>query len=76
MNNDYPDEIENETSERNQLQEEKTMDLKQKKKSVSNLASKRPVQREKETLDIEPLNENNLVIDNKKSETIEIDDPW
>ena len=55
---------------------QKNMMVKQKKKSVSNLASKRPVQREKETLDIEPLNENNLVIDNKKSETIEIDDPW
>jgi len=40
------------------------------------LASKRPIQNAKETLDIEPLGENNLVADNNKSENFEIDDPW
>ena len=48
----------------------------QKKQSTTNLASKRPSQNATETLDIEPLNEQNLVQDNKKSEEFEIDDPW
>ena len=51
-------------------------DLKFKKKSVSNFASKRPVERTKETLDIEPIDEINLVDDKKKLENFEIDDPW
>ena len=42
----------------------------------SNLASKRTIQNATETLDIEPLDEQNLVQDNKKSEKFEIDDPW
>ena len=50
--------------------------LKQKKQSTTNLASKRPIQNATETLDIEPLDEQNLVQDNKKSEKFEIDDPW
>ena len=60
----------------NQLGEEKNIDLKQKKQLNNNLASKRPIQNSKETLDIEPLDEQNLVQDNKKSEKFEIDDPW
>jgi len=49
---------------------------KQKKQSTTNLASKRPIQNATETIDIEPLEEQNLVQDNKKSEKFEIDDPW
>ncbi len=60
----------------NQIDEEKKIDLKQKQKSNTNLASKRPIQNAKETLDIEPVDEKNLVKDNKKSENFEIDDPW
>jgi len=60
----------------NQIDEEKKIDLKQKQKSNTNLASKRPIQNAKETLDIEPVDEKNLVKDNKKSEKFEIDDPW
>jgi len=56
--------------------EEKNIDLKKKKKSNINLASKRPIQNAIETLDIEPLDEKNLVNDKKKSEKFEIDDPW
>ena len=52
------------------------LNLKQKKQSTTNLASKRPVQNATETLDIEPLNEQNLVQENKKSRKFEIDDPW
>ena len=40
------------------------------------MASKRPIQNAKETLDIEPLDENNFVKDKKSLENFEIDDPW
>jgi len=75
MENDYSDQIENQTSF-DRINEEKNIDFKQKKKSTTNLASKRPIQNATETLDIEPLDEQNLVQDNKKSENFEIDDPW
>ena len=48
----------------------------QKKKTNTNLAAKRPIQNSRETLDIEPLDQQNLVKDNKKAENFEIDDPW
>ena len=70
MDNDYSDQIEN------QIDEKINVDFKQKKQSTTNLASKRPIQNPTETLDIEPLDEQNLVQDNKKSEKFEIDDPW
>ena len=54
----------------------KTIYFKQKKQTTTNLASKRPIQNSIETLDVEPLDEQNLVQDNKKSEKFEIDDPW
>ena len=47
-----------------------------KTQSKSNRASKRPIQRSKEPLDIEPVEEKNIVIENPQSESIEIDDPW
>ena len=75
MENDYSSQNEN-LNKVNQIDEEKNIDLKQKQKSNTNLSSKRPIQNAKETLDIEPLDEKNLVKDNKKSENFEIDDPW
>ena len=75
MDNDYSDQIENQNS-LNQIDEEKNDDFKQKKQSNTNFASKRPIQNARETLDIEPLDQQNLVMDNKKSENFEIDDPW
>ena len=75
MDNDDSDQIQNQNSV-NQIDEKNNIDLKQKKQSTTNLASKRPIQNATETLDIEPLNEQNLVQDNKKSEKFEIDDPW
>ena len=75
MDNEYTGEVKNQKS-LNQLDEEKNIDFKQMRNSNTNLASKRPIQSSKETLDIEPLDENNLVKDNKKSEKFEIDDPW
>ncbi|MDC2995415.1 PRC-barrel domain-containing protein [Prochlorococcus sp. AH-736-F09] len=75
MDNDYSDQIENQNSV-NQIDKENNIDFKQKIKSTANLASKRPIQNATDTLDIEPLDEQNLVQDNKKSEKFEIDDPW
>jgi len=75
MENDFSSKNEN-LNNVNQIDEEKNIDLKQKQKSNTNLASKRPIQNATETLDIEPVDEKNLVKDNKKSENFEIDDPW
>ena len=75
MDNDYSDQIENQNSV-NQINEKNSIDYKERKQSTTNLASKRPIQNSTETLDIEPLDEQNLVQDNKKPEKFEIDDPW
>ncbi len=75
MENDFSSKNEN-LNNVNQIDEEKNIDLKQKQKLNTNLASKRPIQNATETLDIEPLDEQNLEQDNKKSEKFEIDDPW
>ena len=76
MENDYSEETEFQNIDDDQINEEKNIDFSSQKQSRSNLASKRPIQRAKEPLDIEPLDEKNLVIENKQSEKIEIDDPW
>jgi len=75
MDNDDSDQIQNQNSV-NQIDEKNTIDLEQKKQSTTNLASKRPIQNATETLDIEPIDEQKLVQDNKKLEEFEIDDPW
>ena len=75
MDNDDSDQMENQTRF-NQIDEKNDIDFKQKKQSTTNLASKRPIQNATETLDIEPLDEQNLVQDIKKLEEFEIDDPW
>ncbi|MDA9693625.1 PRC-barrel domain-containing protein [Prochlorococcus sp. AH-736-P13] len=72
MDNDYSDQIENQNIF-NQIDEENNIDFNQKKQST---IKKRPIQNATETLDIEPLDEQNLVQDTKKSEKFEIDDPW
>ena len=70
--------LDNESSEQldNQVDEENITEFVVKKQSISNRASKRPIQRSKEPLDIEPVEEKKLVIDNLQSESFEIDDPW
>ena len=75
MDNDDSDQIQSQNIV-NQIDEKNNIDFKQKKQSTTNLASKRPIQNATETLDIEPLEEQNLVQDKKKSEKFEIDDPW
>ena len=76
MENDYSKELESSIYEENQIDEENTPDFTAKKESSAKRASKRPIQRSKEPLDIEPVEEKNLVIDSKQSESAEIDDPW
>jgi len=75
MDNDDSEQIENQNSV-NQLDKKNNIEFNQKKQSTTKLVSKRPIQNATETLDIEPLDEQNLVQDNKKSEKFEIDDPW
>ena len=60
----------------NQIDEENTIEFVSQKQSMSNRASKRPIQRSQEPLDIEPVEENKTVIENPLSEPVEIDDPW
>ena len=76
LENDFSDEEEYEIKQENQIGKDKKINFEQQKLSRTNLASKRPIERTKEPLDIEPLEENNLVIEDKKQEQLEIDDPW
>ena len=70
--------LDNESSEQleNQIDEENTTEFVVKSPSRSNRASKRPIQRSQEPLDIEPVEEKKIVIENPQSESVEIDDPW
>ena len=70
MDNDTSEQLENQTDEEN------TTEFFVKKPSMSSRASKRPIQRSQEPLDIEPVEEKKSVIENPQSESVEIDDPW
>ena len=76
MDNDFSEKLENQIDEGNQIDEENEKEIIVQSKSRSNRASKRPIQRSKEPFDIEPFEEKKLVIENPKSESVEIDDPW
>ena len=75
MDNDVSEKLENQIDEGNQIDEENEKEIIVQSKSRSNRASKRPIQRSKEPFDIEPFEEKKLVIENPKSESVEIDDP-
>ncbi len=70
--------LDNDSSEQldNQTDEENTTEFVIKRQSMSNRASKRPIQRSQEPLDIEPVEEKKIVTENPQSESVEIDDPW
>ena len=70
--------LDNDSSEQlaNQTDEENTTEFVIKRQSISNRASKRPIQRSQEPLDIEPVEEKKIVTENPQSESVEIDDPW
>ena len=70
--------LDNDSSEQldNQTIEENTTEFAVQRPSISNRASKRPIQRSQEPLDIEPVEDKKIVIENQHSESVEIDDPW
>ena len=70
--------LDNDSSEQldNQTDEENTTEFAVQRPSISNRASKRPIQRSQEPLDIEPVEEKKTVIENPQSESVGIDDPW
>ncbi len=70
--------LDNDSSEQldNQTDEENTTEFAVQRPSISNRASKRPIQRSREPLDIEPVEEKKTIIENPQSESVEIDDPW
>ncbi len=70
--------LDNDLSEslENKIEEANTSEFLVQKKSISNRASKRPIQRSQEPLDIEPVEEKKIVIENSQSESVEIEDPW
>ena len=76
MDNDFPEKLENQIDEGKQINEVNETEVFVKRQSRSNRASKRPIQRSKEPIDIEPVEEKKTVIENPKSESFEIDDPW
>ena len=47
-----------------------------KKKTLNKRASKRPVERAKETLDVEPISQLDLAQDGEVNDSNDIDDPW
>ena len=70
LENDFDEKLENE------IVEENTKEFVGNIKTSSNRASKRPIQRSNEPLDIEPVEDKKLFIENSESESFEIDDPW
>ena len=70
LDNDFSDEQEN------LINEQDNAEFVIKRKSSSTRASKRPIQRSTEPLDIEPVEEKKIVIEKPKLESFEIDDPW
>jgi len=70
LDNDSSEQLDNQTDEKN------TTEFAVQRPSISNRASKRPIQRSQEPLDIEPVEEKKTVIENPQSESVEIDDPW
>jgi len=70
--------LDNDSSEQldNQTDEENTTEFAVQRPSISNRASKRPIQRSQEPLDIEPVEEKKTAIENPQSQSVEIDDPW
>ena len=70
LENDFEEKLEN------KIVEENNKEFVGNIKSSSTRASKRPIQRSDEPLDIEPVEDKKLFIENLESESIEIDDPW
>ena len=76
IDNDYLEPVDSDISEDLPRDEEINDQFISEKRSSSKRASKRPIQRAKEPLDIEPMNEKKSISENQKIESVEIDDPW
>ena len=76
MEDDYSEELNSKNIDNREIYEKNDDLISVQNRSKSNLASKRPIQRSKEPLDIEPLNDKNLIIDANSPESVEIEDPW
>ena len=76
LDNDLSEKSDYQIDQENQLDEENTTEVDVKREFRSNRASKRPIQRSKEPIDIEPFEEKKIGIENSQSESVEIDDPW
>ncbi len=76
LDNDYSEQREYQVPEDNPIEEVNTIEFQPKKKSRSKLASKRPIQRAAEPLDIEPIEDKNLDKENQKPDKLDIEDPW
>ena len=76
LDNEFPEKLETQIDEENNIPEEDTTEFVVQSKSSSRRASKRPIQRSKEPIDIEPFEDEKLFIENQESESFEIDDPW
>ena len=76
MEDDYSEELNPKNIDNREIYEKNDDLISVQNRSKSNLASKRPIQRSKEPLDIEPLNDKNLIIDANSPESVEIEDPW
>ena len=76
MEDDYSEELNSKNVDNKEIYEKNDDEISLQNQSKSNLASKRPIQRSKEPLDIEPLNDKNVIIDANPSESFEIEDPW
>ncbi len=76
LDNDFSEKLESQTGKEKKIDDEITTEIDMEIQPRSNRASKRPIQRSKEPLDIEPVEEKKFVIENPQTESGEIDDPW
>ncbi len=76
LDNDFSGNLETQIDEENKIPEENSTEFVVESKTSSKRASKRPIQRSKEPIDIEPFEDKKIVIENQDSESFEIDDPW
>ena len=76
MNEKYYDEIDLAEENNNNIQFQNTENVLNKKNRSKKTASKRPIERSEEPLDIEPINKSDISLNNENLKSPEIDDPW
>tara|TARA_Y100001968_G_scaffold247541_1_gene232008 strand:+ start:3273 stop:4313 length:1041 start_codon:yes stop_codon:yes gene_type:complete len=76
MNEKYIDEIDPLEEKENNIQLQNFEEPLNKKNMSKKIAAKRPIERSEETLDIEPINKDDISLNVDNSNPPEIDDPW